>query len=209
MKKQIEAGETLKIVGIVCPREGASATTLSPGIAYTQELTEYVIEQAEKSRIVQEQLTNEDRNVFSGKEFGSEESGSQLKMEDMVTIDQEMLSSAFGMNLSMDGVMALLQSYMGSVSGSLNVDTAPAQQAFLSAFSDLCRDMLYTQLISHADDSGSMKLYLADAGEMVSTYLAGSAAQEKLNALAAGTNRSRNELINLLLDYAIENCEVK
>ena len=32
---------------------------------------------------------------------------------------------------------------------------------------------------------------------------------EKLNALAAGTNRSRNELINLLLDYAIENCEVK
>ena len=32
---------------------------------------------------------------------------------------------------------------------------------------------------------------------------------EKLNALAANTNRSRNELINLLLDYAIENCEVK
>ncbi|MBE6629886.1 MAG: CopG family transcriptional regulator [Ruminococcaceae bacterium] len=32
---------------------------------------------------------------------------------------------------------------------------------------------------------------------------------EKLNSLAATTNRSRNELINLLLDYAIENCEVK
>ncbi len=32
---------------------------------------------------------------------------------------------------------------------------------------------------------------------------------EKLNELAASTNRSRNELINLLLDYAIENCEVK
>ncbi len=32
---------------------------------------------------------------------------------------------------------------------------------------------------------------------------------EKLNTLAANTNRSRNELINLLLDYAIENCEVK
>ena len=32
---------------------------------------------------------------------------------------------------------------------------------------------------------------------------------EKLNSLAATTNRSRNELINLLLDYALENCEVK
>ena len=32
---------------------------------------------------------------------------------------------------------------------------------------------------------------------------------EALDNLAAKTNRSRNELINLLLDYAIENSEVK
>ena len=31
----------------------------------------------------------------------------------------------------------------------------------------------------------------------------------KLNALAEKTNRSRNELINLLLDYAIDNSIVK
>ena len=31
----------------------------------------------------------------------------------------------------------------------------------------------------------------------------------KLNALSKATNRSRNELINLLLDYAIDNSEVK
>ena len=30
-----------------------------------------------------------------------------------------------------------------------------------------------------------------------------------LDALSKETNRSRNELINLLLDYAINNCEVK
>lgn len=30
-----------------------------------------------------------------------------------------------------------------------------------------------------------------------------------LEALAEQTNRSRNEIINILLDYAIENCEVK
>lgn len=30
-----------------------------------------------------------------------------------------------------------------------------------------------------------------------------------LNILSERTNRSRNELVNILLDYAIENCEVK
>ena len=31
---------------------------------------------------------------------------------------------------------------------------------------------------------------------------------EKLNKLAADSNRSRNELVGILLDYAIENCEI-
>lgn len=30
---------------------------------------------------------------------------------------------------------------------------------------------------------------------------------EKLNQLAADTNRSRNEVVSILLDFAIENCE--
>ena len=32
---------------------------------------------------------------------------------------------------------------------------------------------------------------------------------EQLDILSAKTNRSRNELIGILLDYAISNCEVK
>ena len=31
---------------------------------------------------------------------------------------------------------------------------------------------------------------------------------EKLNKLSEETNRSRNELINILLDFAIDNCKV-
>lgn len=31
----------------------------------------------------------------------------------------------------------------------------------------------------------------------------------KLDKLSTATNRSRNELINILLDYAIDNCETK
>ena len=32
---------------------------------------------------------------------------------------------------------------------------------------------------------------------------------DDLDRLSKATNRSRNELINILLDYAINNCEVK
>ena len=32
---------------------------------------------------------------------------------------------------------------------------------------------------------------------------------EQLDRLSAASNRSRNDLINVLLDYAIANCEVK
>ena len=32
---------------------------------------------------------------------------------------------------------------------------------------------------------------------------------ERLNELSEKTNRSRNELINILLDYAINNCKVE
>ena len=32
---------------------------------------------------------------------------------------------------------------------------------------------------------------------------------QNLDSLAKETGRSRNELINILIDYAIENCEVK
>lgn len=31
----------------------------------------------------------------------------------------------------------------------------------------------------------------------------------KLNKLSEQTNRSRNELINILLDFAIDNCQVR
>lgn len=32
---------------------------------------------------------------------------------------------------------------------------------------------------------------------------------KRLDELSCETNRSRNELINILLDFAIDNCEVK
>ena len=52
MKNLIQNGENIKIVGIVQPKDSASATMLQSGIGYPAALTNHVIEQAASSEIV-------------------------------------------------------------------------------------------------------------------------------------------------------------
>ena len=70
MKKLVENGETIRIVGVVQPREGAAASSLNPGICYPASLTRYVAEQAADSEIVKQQLADAGVNVFTNKKFG-------------------------------------------------------------------------------------------------------------------------------------------
>ena len=96
MKGLVDAGEELKIVGIVQPRPDAKATALSMGIYYTPELTRHLIEQASEAAIVQEQLNYPTIDVFNGKEFTEEEeSGSDFSMENLFSIDEGALQNAF------------------------------------------------------------------------------------------------------------------
>lgn len=69
MKNLIQNGENIKIVGIVQPKDSASATMLQSGIGYPAALTNHVIEQAASSEIVNKQISNPNIDVFTGKEF--------------------------------------------------------------------------------------------------------------------------------------------
>lgn len=68
VKKLVENGIDLKIVGIIRPKEDSNISVTN-GIGYTKELTEYVINEINDSEIVKEQLENEDINVFTNEEF--------------------------------------------------------------------------------------------------------------------------------------------
>lgn len=166
MKKLVEQGEELHIVGIVCPKEGVNTATLSTGIAYTSALTEHVIAVASRSQIVQSQLADESIDVFTGAEF-NEDSDAELSFQDMISVDGDAISSAFGMNISSDSVMALLQNYLNEVAGSIEVDTTPAQNAFSSALADFSAEMLRQFVAQNADESGTALLYLTDAETLV------------------------------------------
>ena len=59
----------LNVSGILRPKEGASATSISGSIGYLSSLTMSFDEKVKKSDIYKEQLANEKINVFTGQEF--------------------------------------------------------------------------------------------------------------------------------------------
>lgn len=69
----------LKVVGIICKNEEATSTSMSGTVGYTHDLTEYVINEINKTQIVKEQLENENINVFTGSKFIDNASGDITK----------------------------------------------------------------------------------------------------------------------------------
>lgn len=68
LKKLVDSGLELKIVGIIRPNEDSNIS-VDNGIGYTRELSEYVINKINDSKIAKEQLENKEINVFTGEKF--------------------------------------------------------------------------------------------------------------------------------------------
>ena len=73
VSKLVLEGIDLKIVGIIKPKEGSNISVTN-GVGYTKELTEYVIDKINDSKIVKEQMNNKNINVFTGAKFKDLES---------------------------------------------------------------------------------------------------------------------------------------
>ena len=183
MEQVIAGGEDLHIVGIVCAREGVSATALSAGVAYRSDLTGHVIDMASKSKIVKDQLADKSINVFTGKGF-DENTTSELNFEDMITVDEGAIASAFGMNLSEDTMMSMLRGYLQDAAASLKVDTTPARNDFVSTLSELGKGMLQSYIAANADESGAARLHLTDAQQIATDYMSTPEAAQIVQKLA-------------------------
>ena len=73
MKNIINNGLDLKIVGIIRPREDSNLSVTN-GVGYTSDLTKYVINKINDSKIVKDQKENKDINVFTNNKFEGIES---------------------------------------------------------------------------------------------------------------------------------------
>lgn len=83
LKYLYDNGTVLKVSGIIRPNEDAVSTMLSGTIGYTNELTKYVIENAEDSKAVQAQKSDSSKDIFTGLPF--HENTGNLDEEQKVT----------------------------------------------------------------------------------------------------------------------------
>lgn len=69
MKQLLANSVDIKIVGILKPNEDASNASITTNVAYTNKLTQYLINTVNDSDIVKEQLANPTVDVFTGEPF--------------------------------------------------------------------------------------------------------------------------------------------
>ena len=75
-----DKGIDLKVSGIIRPREDSISSMITGSIAYTKDLTEYIIKNSQDSSAVKAQLDSPDFDIFSGLPF-KESTGSMTDIE--------------------------------------------------------------------------------------------------------------------------------
>lgn len=142
MKKLYSKGLKLRIVGVVCAKEGTTSMALNPGVAYTSKLIDYVIKEAEKTSIVKKQLNDRNVDVFSNTRFDSKEKKNDLDFEDMISVDEDMLASAFNVKIDENDIKNMTTGYMTDISSSITTDISPAKEELTSSINKLASGLL-------------------------------------------------------------------
>ncbi len=184
MQEVYDKAVDLKIVGVVCMNEETTSGSLLPGIAYTQGLTEYMVEQAENSEIVKKQLADSEIDVFNGKRFDDKSEDVGLDFKDMISVDTDMLSSAFGANVTEDDIANITQGYIAEISDAITADNSNARNAVSSLLVTFSKDMLNEYISSNADTvTGIATIPQSKVDELVNTFMAKDLNQQALVGL--------------------------
>lgn len=160
----------LKIVGIVTGKPGVSSSALSPGVAYTSKLIDYIIDYSAETEIVKKQLANPDVDVISGNRFDAKKNELGLSFSDLVKVDTSAFSSGFDQKAMEETTAA----YMQEITSAVTTDTTPAKNDYIQSVKDLSNGMFDSIQGSFTD---------ADIPTIVSSYLATSEANDIISGL--------------------------
>ncbi len=193
IKNVYNKSESLKIVGIVTAKEGVSSMALSPGVSYRGELIQHIIDSSKEKPIVKQQLANKEIDVFTGKRFDElDEESEELDFEDMISIDEKMLESAFNIKIDPKEMEKTTTNYMSKISESITTDTSPARADFemvlstfaTNIFKDYAENPLKTMPLNPADETVlTPVMYLSDTSAIVSNFLSKDSSKKLLNEL--------------------------
>ena len=174
MKNLYNDAIKLKIVGIASPKEGTSSMMLNPGVAYTSDLIDYIIDYSSKTKIVKKQLSNNEVDVFSGSRFDEKKDGLGLDFQDFVNIDSKTLQSAFNIKIDQKQLEKQTKNYMTDINNSITTDIQPARKAFSDTLDTFANGM-FNSIKGEIDES--------DIDKIVSNYLSKKETSEKLSSL--------------------------
>ena len=116
LNTKLDNAKEITLVGIVQPKGEASISNAAlayGGIGYKKELTDYLIENNKIQEIAIEQKNNENKNVFTGLEFVTDEDVAATGME-MLSKEEQMAI----MSMSAEDISKLIQAYSENANAS-------------------------------------------------------------------------------------------
>ncbi len=140
-------GLELKISGIIRPAEGATATSISTNLAYTKELTDYILERNAESEIIAQQKAAPEYNVLTGLKFERTKYTPETIHKLIATID--------------DATMDTLYAYMTEQVHKGFVETPPVNADSFVGFVSVMNADEQAQLLD-----SMMQAVLANPGDM-------------------------------------------
>ena len=163
LKDLYDNAEELKIVGIVSAKEGVTTAALNPGVGYTSELIDYIINYSKDTDLVKEQLDNSEIDVLSGNRFDSKKNDLGIDFSDIIGVDTAKLQSAFNIKIDQKEMQKKTEGYMGEISNAITTDTTPARNDILNNLKTLANGIFKTI---------NGQISLADIDKTVDSYLA-------------------------------------
>ena len=173
----------LKVTGIIRPKEDAKNATINTVVAYTNLLTNYVIDRANESAIVQAQKNTPEINVLNGVHFNA-------------TTDEEKIQDTkeYLLNLSNDekvNMYQLILYYDGkSQNQETDVDTNSFDMNALSKLSMNPQSSMSSMLENYLNDSPNTTTLLA----IYNDYIGGKSLEKNLASFGAVSYESPSSI---------------
>lgn len=135
MKNVYDSAEKLKIVGIASMN--GEMLSRGSGVAYLPSLITHIIEKSSQTEIVKKQLANPEVDIFSNTKFGEEGNDFNFEFSDLVSIDNNKLSQAFGVKLDQSAIAAETSKYMNEILSDVTADISPVQELLTNKLDEL------------------------------------------------------------------------
>ena len=175
----------IKIVGILKPKEKGGASSLAAGVGYRSSMIEYLINEAKDTEIVKKQLNNKNINVFNGKDFKDNTDDAGLNFQDLITVDTNMLSSAFNVNIDQNYIQEVTSGYMSEIGEAITADTTEAKELFLTNLAEITTNLLNDYIknnhIEGMDSIATIKL--DDVDKITDDYFTTEDVQNRLQTM--------------------------